>query len=77
MCDAMNLDILRVLGVKPPKVQKARDPNAVEEVLPDPVVVQIQQAVALMRSANDIIIAPGYVLIHSGIYHYTCWEGCW
>lgn len=41
MCQAMNLDILRVLGIKPPKVPKARDPNAVEVELPDPVTIQV------------------------------------
>mmetsp|Transcript_26214 Transcript_26214/g.68857 ORF Transcript_26214/g.68857 Transcript_26214/m.68857 type:complete len:1186 (+) Transcript_26214:139-3696(+) len=61
MCNAMNLDILRVLGIKPPKAVKRRsNATAEEDALPDPVVVQVPQALALMREANDIIIAPGY-----------------
>eukprot|EP00038_Savillea_parva_P007620 m.171436 g.171436 ORF g.171436 m.171436 type:complete len:1201 (-) comp13373_c0_seq1:92-3694(-) len=67
MCQAMNLDILRVLGIKPPKVQKPRAvTDGEEEVLPDPVTIQVAQAVSQMQAANDIIIAPGYGMAAAG-----------
>eukprot|EP00040_Diaphanoeca_grandis_P024415 m.134137 g.134137 ORF g.134137 m.134137 type:complete len:1210 (+) comp29722_c0_seq1:135-3764(+) len=66
MCEAMNLDVLRVLGLKPPKVQKARDPNAKEIIYPDPIVVNVAQTANFLREAQDIIISPGYGMAAAG-----------
>ena len=63
----MNLDILRVLGLRPPKLPKPRDPNAgPEEALPEPVCVTVQQSAQMLREAEDVIISPGYGMANAG-----------
>ena len=55
-----------MLGLRPPKAAKARDPNAAEVVLPDPTVINVQQSANMLREANDIIISPGYGMAAAG-----------
>lgn len=66
MCQAMNLDILRVLGIRPPKVPKTSSSYAEHVVLPDPTVINVAASVNMVREANDIIISPGYGMAAAG-----------
>ena len=59
MCEAMNVPILRVLGmVSPPKKEKKDEEEG--EALPDPVKEDATQVAQRLREASTIIIAPGY-----------------
>ena len=60
MCEAMNVPILRVLGMMaPPKEKEApKEGEAVE--LPEPQKEDATQVAERLRAAKTIIIAPGY-----------------
>ena len=59
MCEAMNVPILRVLGMMaPPKEVKKVEGEA--EALPEPQKEDATQVAERLRAAKSIIIAPGY-----------------
>eukprot|EP01048_Picozoa_sp_COSAG05_P016986 COSAG05_NODE_2261_length_3322_cov_2.721688_1_plen_806_part_00 len=60
MCQAMNVPILRVLGMMPPPPEKVVDPNAEAVQLPDPQMETAQDVAERLRAAKTVVIAPGY-----------------
>ena len=58
MCEAMNVPILRVLGLMAPPKEEKKEGEAVE--LPDPQKEDANQVAQRLRDAKSIIIAPGY-----------------
>ncbi len=58
MCEAMNVPILRVLGMMAPPKEEVKTGNEVE--LPEPQKEDATQIADRLREAKTVIIAPGY-----------------
>lgn len=58
MCQAMNVPLLRVLGMMPPPPEKAVESDGV--ALPEPQCETAAQVAERLRAAKTVIIAPGY-----------------
>jgi NAD/NADP transhydrogenase beta subunit len=60
MCAAMNVPILRVLGMMPPAPEvKAAEADDDAEALPDPQKEDANQVAERIREAKTIVICPG------------------
>eukprot|EP01043_Picozoa_sp_COSAG02_P042687 COSAG02_NODE_3648_length_6426_cov_6.186054_5_plen_1066_part_01 len=60
MCAAMNVPILRVLGMMPPPPEVKVEVDDDAEALPEPQKENANQVAERIRQANTIVICPGY-----------------
>jgi NAD(P) transhydrogenase alpha subunit len=66
MCQAMNVPMLRVLGMQPPPKKTAeelaaeKERNEGAEELREPTKIKTADAVTALRAAKTVVIAPGY-----------------